>query len=587
MNILFTALFTGYPPSFIAFPCFFAEVFKTLCITSMVSNYYTLLHVARNLDKRLSGKRLHAAFSQNKNELVIHCEGDLFVLANCEPHANSIFLKTLFSRTKKNSVGFFETLHGQTIDGVDINPSDREVIFRFPAHRVIAQLFGSKANVLLVDNKNAILESFLKPKDFVGKNYTSRERKEIQSAEALYEQLKQFRGDTLLSAVKKSFTQLGAGLVREVLVRARLASDQKTTDVTPADASALYVSYESLLREVLTNPSPIVYFDGEQARAFCIVPLKEFQGLSPKSFESIHDALRMFISRSHRDQNLADEKGLLVHRLSQEVERARRTLGKMDNETEALERAESYERHGKVILANLADLKKGMKSVTLSDPADGPVSLLLDPSLTPARNAEKYFDKSKKARASIAEAAGYRKELQRKLAFAQDLLEKLEGIESPEAFGEFAGQNVEPLSTLGIKLDKRGKSVEDKIPFRVFTVAGGFQVWAGKSGENNDLLTLKHAKPNDFWFHARGSGGSHVVLKVGTGKGEPSRQAMEQAAAIAAYYSKMKNSRMVPVAMTQKKYVRKPRGVPAGTVTIEREKVFFVEPRLPQQEEGK
>jgi predicted ribosome quality control (RQC) complex YloA/Tae2 family protein len=259
----------------------------------------------------------------------------------------------------------------------------------------------------------------------------------------------------------------------------------------------------------------------------------------------------------------------------------------MDNETEALKRAEAYERHGKLILANLADLKKGMKSVTLTDPADGPVSLSLDPSLTPARNAEKYFDKSKKARASISEAGGYRKELGRKLAFAQDLLEKLEGIESPEAFGEFAGQNTEPLSALGIKLDKRGKSVEEKIPFRVFTVAGGFQVWAGKSGENNDLLTLKHAKPNDLWFHARGSGGSHVVLKVGTGKGEPSRQAMEQAAAIAAYYSKMKNSRMVPVAMTQKKYVRKPRGVPAGTVTIEREKVFFVEPELPQQEEGK
>ena len=553
----------------------------------MVSNYYTLLHVARDLDKRLNGKRLHAAFSQNKSELIIHCEGDLFVIANCEPHANSIFLKTSFSRTKKNSVGFFEALHGQTIDGVDVNPSDREVIFRFPTHRVIAQLFGSKANVLLIDSENTILESFLKPKDFVGRNYTSRERKEIQSAEALHEQLKLFRDDTLLPAVKKLFPQFGAELVREVLVRARLASDQKTMDVTPEDSITLYASYESLLQEVLTNPSPLVYFDGEQARAFCIVPLKEFQGLSPKSFESIHDALRAFISRSHCDKDLTDEKGLLVQRLSQEVERARRTLGKMDNETEALERAESYERHGKLILANLADLKKGMKSATLSDPADEPVSLSLDPSLTPARNAEKYFDKAKKSRASIVEAEDYKKELERKLAFAQDLLEKLEGIESPEAFAEFAGQNTEPLSALGIKLGKRGKSVEEKIPFRVFTVAGGFQVWAGKSGENNDLLTLKHAKPNDLWFHARGSGGSHVVLKIGTGKGEPSRQAMEQTAAIAAYYSKMKNSRMVPVAMTQKKYVRKPRGVPAGTVTIEREKVFFVEPELPQQEEGK
>ena len=69
----------------------------------MVSNYYTLLHVARDLDKRLNGKRLHAAFSQNKNELIIHFEDDLFVIANCEPHANSIFLKTSFSRTKKKA----------------------------------------------------------------------------------------------------------------------------------------------------------------------------------------------------------------------------------------------------------------------------------------------------------------------------------------------------------------------------------------------------------------------------------------------------------------------------------------------------
>ncbi|HEX9828963.1 MAG TPA: NFACT RNA binding domain-containing protein, partial [Bacteroidota bacterium] len=89
-------------------------------------------------------------------------------------------------------------------------------------------------------------------------------------------------------------------------------------------------------------------------------------------------------------------------------------------------------------------------------------------------------------------------------------------------------------------------------------------------------------KADDLWFHARGASGSHVVLKVGTANGNPSKLAIQQAAGIAAYFSKMKNAKLVPVAMTERKYVRKPKGVPAGTVTLEREKTIFAEPKLPE-----
>jgi len=124
------------------------------------------------------------------------------------------------------------------------------------------------------------------------------------------------------------------------------------------------------------------------------------------------------------------------------------------------------------------------------------------------------------------------------------------------------------------------------VPFRTFTVAGGFLVWVGKSSENNDLLTMKYARPKDLWFHARGSSGSHVVLRMGTGKGEPSRKAIDEAAGIAAFYSKMRNAKHVPVAMTLRKYVRKPKGAPPGTVSVERERLLFVEPRLPGATRG-
>jgi predicted ribosome quality control (RQC) complex YloA/Tae2 family protein len=118
----------------------------------------------------------------------------------------------------------------------------------------------------------------------------------------------------------------------------------------------------------------------------------------------------------------------------------------------------------------------------------------------------------------------------------------------------------------------------------VFTVEGGFEVWAGKSSENNDLLTLRHARPNDLWFHARGASGSHVILRVGSAAGTPGKRAKEQAAGIAAYYSRMKTARLVPVAMTERKYVHKPRGAKAGTVTIDREQVIFAVPKLPSAE---
>jgi predicted ribosome quality control (RQC) complex YloA/Tae2 family protein len=171
-----------------------------------------------------------------------------------------------------------------------------------------------------------------------------------------------------------------------------------------------------------------------------------------------------------------------------------------------------------------------------------------------------------------------------------DLLKRLHEdvtmAETRQAWDEFLARNRDRLAKAGFPVSTGSKPAEHAPPFRVFTVEGGFQVWAGKDSRNNDLLTMKHARPNDLWFHARGSGGSHVVLRMGSGKGEVSKRAIEQAAAIAAYYSKMKSSKLVPVAMTQRKYVRKPRGAPAGTVAVEREKVLLVEPALPGEKDS-
>ncbi|MCJ7830009.1 MAG: NFACT RNA binding domain-containing protein [Desulfobacterales bacterium] len=120
--------------------------------------------------------------------------------------------------------------------------------------------------------------------------------------------------------------------------------------------------------------------------------------------------------------------------------------------------------------------------------------------------------------------------------------------------------------------------------FHRYELPGGWIVLAGASDADNDRLSLKEARPTDWWFHVRGMSGSHVVLRSRPGE-EPDARTLKQAAAIAAYHSKARQGGVVGVACTRVRYVSKPRGARAGTVGIRRETVFKVRPALPRPQD--
>lgn len=110
-----------------------------------------------------------------------------------------------------------------------------------------------------------------------------------------------------------------------------------------------------------------------------------------------------------------------------------------------------------------------------------------------------------------------------------------------------------------------------------YALPGGYTVLVGRSDADNDYLSLRLARPDDWWFHVRGFPGSHVVLQAPEGI-EPDRDALRQAAAIAAYHSKAREAGIVPVSCTRARFVRKPRGAKPGTVEIRKETVMKVRP---------
>jgi predicted ribosome quality control (RQC) complex YloA/Tae2 family protein len=119
--------------------------------------------------------------------------------------------------------------------------------------------------------------------------------------------------------------------------------------------------------------------------------------------------------------------------------------------------------------------------------------------------------------------------------------------------------------------------------FRIFKLDSGFEVWVGKNSEANDLLTFKYSNQYDLWFHVRGSSGSHTVLKLpDKDSTPPPKEIIKTAASIAAFYSKSKNAKNIPVAYTSTKNVQKYRGAKSGSVVIKGEKVVKVNPELPE-----
>jgi hypothetical protein len=140
-------------------------------------------------------------------------------------------------------------------------------------------------------------------------------------------------------------------------------------------------------------------------------------------------------------------------------------------------------------------------------------------------------------------------------------------------------------SSAGVTKPRRtGRDPESRFRPRVYQTSDGWTVVVGRSNQENDYVTMKVAKQDDYWFHAHGVPGSHVVLKRDGRKDNPSRKTIEEAAAIAAFYSKARNSGRAPVIYTLKKYVTKPRKAKAGLVTCTRETSIMVRPANPEPE---
>ncbi len=118
-----------------------------------------------------------------------------------------------------------------------------------------------------------------------------------------------------------------------------------------------------------------------------------------------------------------------------------------------------------------------------------------------------------------------------------------------------------------------------------FTSSAGLEILAGQDDASNEQVTFRLGRPGDYWFHVHGFSGSHVVLRA-PADGDADRDSIREAAAVAAWYSRMRAGGTVAVSMCRVRDVRKPGGVKAGTVSIRNDRKITVRPALPDESDG-
>ncbi|HLC20498.1 MAG TPA: NFACT family protein [Candidatus Methylomirabilis sp.] len=271
----------------------------------------------------------------------------------------------------------------------------------------------------------------------------------------------------------------------------------------------------------------------------------------------------------------------LLRRLKGEVARAERLAARLAEQATVYSQAELHELKGRLLLANRAAIRRGQRAVELpnyADPAGGPLQIELDPARSMEENAKHYFALQRKARRGTEVVRRRLADVAARLARLQGFIRESEEAEELDELRKIEAALAPIVRPLPSR-DKSTRGVRDSAgpEPRTFRSSDGMTILVGKNGPGNDHLTWRLARSYDLWLHAQGIPGSHVVVRLQKGKSAPPRT-LQEAAQIAAYYSRARGQVKVPVDYAVRKYLRKPKAAAPGVVLLTQEKTIVVRP---------
>ena len=462
--------------------------------------------------------------------------------------------------------------------------------------RIVAEIMGKYSNLIFTDGDGRII-SALKTIDFT----TSTQRQVLPDMR--YELPPPQDKDNPLEVDFDRFTELynaenpekpldkfilsrfmgiSATVAREMAVIATRHTDTPLRYATPEEAWRGFDAVISRIKE--GNYAPTMVYDGQNAVEYAFCPLTQYQSpVETRPFESASAMLDAYFETRDKESRIRQRAADVLRLLTNAESRIKKKLDIQRGELQDCEKAEVYKKYGDMITANLWQLSRGMKQAEITDyevwdeekEEYGTVIIDLDERLTPSANAQRYYKKYTKARNAKVELAKQIELGEAELAYIYTVFDALTRAETANDLAEIRDE----LYRSGYASRMKGYAAPKKQPAPTvakFKTTNGYLVYCGKNNIQNEHITHKLADRNDYWFHAKGVPGSHVVM-VTNGE-EPDAQDFTDAASIAAHYSKAAGGAQIPVDYLLVRHVRKVPGAKPGFVTYHTNWTAYVTP---------
>lgn len=460
---------------------------------------------------------------------------------------------------------------------------------------LILEIMGKHSNLILTDEKGFILDSIKRvshEKSSVrevlpGKEYVlppSQNKKNpllAVKSDFLYA-LHLQEGQKLQEFLYKTYTGLSPIMAGEICFRARLEPSNSCQQTTIEEGEILFAAFEEVMHVVKqTSFLPKIYYYPNSSRVldFGVLEMKEFQTLEQKAFPSVSILLESFYHERDNAYHVKQKAHDMRRLVNSNIERCVKKKEIQLKTRKDVADMEVWKKKGELLTANIYAIPQGVttfRTVDFYDEAMTEIDIALDPTKTAAENAQKYFSKYNKAKRTLAALEIQEKQNDEELRYLESVLNALDNASDDADLSEIRTELAES-GFVRRQAPKKGAPKPKKAKPLHFVSTDGYDIYVGKSNLQNDELTLRFADSTDIWLHTKEIPGSHVIIQT-NGTATASDGALEEAANLAAYFSKAKNSSMVPVDYTLRKNVKKPNGAKPGMVIYLTNRTLYVTP---------
>jgi len=558
-----------------------------------------------NLKNKIIGARIEKAYQIEKKLLVFnlrHNNQNLKLVVSTDAEGARINLSNLDYEYPSYPPDFCMLLRKYLKNSYikDIKQPIFERIIRIDLenkgkkYTLVCELMGKYSNIILLDDNEVVLDALKRIREkqnkerqlYPGQSYKSPPGQnktnpiEITNNEEFLHKIDNDFSQAAYRAVMFNFRGIGPYSAREIVYRAGIDPSQNYDKLKRKEKLKLASSFLNIFKKIKNEEyEAVIALKNGELDYLSAFPLKHLNSDEIKRFNDIDKMMDYYYLNFLKDKELKKAIRELNKVVNKFLGKNIKKQKKLKKQLKESKNADKYKNIGELIKANIYQINKGDKKAELIDyysDQQKKINIELDPSLTPSENAQKYFKRYSKLQKS-------RKHIKREIAklrheerYLNQVTLNIEQAETKEDIEEIKSELKEE-GYINKNKKRRKSSKNHKLPPRKFKSSDGYQILIGRNNRQNDRLTKKIANKGDIWLHTKTIAGSHVIIKRDTDKRVPDRT-LNEAASLAAFFSKARKSENVPVDYTEVENVNKPRGAKPGLVYYEKYQTIYIDP---------